>query len=610
MLNILNNKKTKQITADQKTSQTHQKFGSGLTSIQDVIAPPSIEVDFSHLKIGRLFYRTLFIAGYPRYVDANWLDPLINFHHPLIVSMFIYPINGKDVLDDLKRKIGEMEAEITTDLEQGKIANISTQVQLEDARSLQEQLAKGSERFFQYGLYVTFSSENEKELETITKQIQSTLGSLLIVSKPTTLQMEDGFKTTLPLCQDKIQVHRNMDTTSLATTFPFTSSELTDNKGIMYGINAHNESLIIFDRFSMENANSVIFAKSGAGKSYMVKLEALRSMFFDTEIIVIDPESEYRDLCSVVGGDRLTFSFNSPIKINPFDLSQVYSTDENELGLKILSLHSLFKIIMGQLDPSEEAILDRALVSTYRQKGITTEPSSQKNQPPLLEDLYKVLIGMEDERSASLAARIEKFVKGSLRGIIDQHSNVDIKNQFTVFDIKEMSDELRPIAMFIILDFIWTKIKKDLKRRILIVDEAWYLMQHPDSALFLYGLAKRARKYYLGVTTITQDVEDFLTTDMGKAIVTNSSIQILLKQSTAAIDKLGKVFYLSQGEKNLLLAAGIGEGLFFAGSNHVAMRVVASPKEHSFITSNPQEILEKKQKLDAQKIEEAIDWEY
>ena len=592
--NFLNKTKVNKNNQDPKFS-TPQKIAQGLTTLTDIIAPPSIEVDFSHLKIGSVLYKTLFVAGYPRFVDANWLAPLINFDYPLSISMFIYPTEGKGVLEDLKRKIGEMEAEIQTDIQSGKIANISTQVQLEDARSLQEQLAKGTEHFFQYGLYATFSATSEKELETISKQIQSTLGALLIVSKPATLQMEAGFKTTLPLCHDNLQIHRNMDTTSLASTFPFTSSELTDNKGIMYGINAHNESLIVFDRFSLENANSVVFAKSGAGKSYFVKLEALRSMFFDTEVIVIDPESEYSNLCQMVGGDRITFSFNSPVRINPFDLSQVYEEGENELGLKILSLHSLFKIIMGQLDPIEEAILDRALVSTYKQKGITPEPKTQKAPPPLIEDLYKVLIGMEEEKSASLAARLEKFVKGSLRGIIDQPSNIDLQNQFTVFDIKDLSNELRPLAMYVILDFIWTKIKKDLNRRILIVDEAWYLMQHPDSALFLYGIAKRARKYYLGVTTITQDVEDFLGTDMGKAIVTNSSIQVLLKQSSAAIEKLGKVFYLSQGEKNLLLSAGVGEGLFFAGANHVAMRIIASPKEHKLITSNPAELLAMRQ---------------
>jgi len=574
-----------------------QKITQGLTSIQDIIAPPAIDVDFTYLKIGNTYLRTLFVAGYPRFVNANWLAPLINFNYALDISMYIYPVEGKGIMEDLKRKIGEMEAEIQTDLQRGRIANIDTQVKLEDARTLQEQLAKGAERFFQFGLYVTFQAGSEKELGTITKQIQSTLGSLLIVSKLATLQMGDAFKTAFPYCQDKLMINRNMDTTSLATTFPFTSSELTANEGIMYGLNQHNGSLIIFDRFTLENANSVVFAKSGAGKSYMVKLEILRSLMFDTEVIVVDPENEYQNLSKAVDGEYITFSFNSPAKINPFDLSQVYEEGENELGLKILSLHSLFKIIMGNMTPEEEAILDRALVLTYKQKGITPDPATQKKEPPLMEDLYKVLIGMEEPQASSLAARLEKFIKGSLRGIFDQRSNVDITNPFTVFSVKELENELRPIAMFIILDYIWTKVKKDLKKRLLVVDEAWYLMKHPDSATFLHGMSKRARKYYLGVTTITQDVEDFLSSDYGKAIVTNSSIQILMKQSPAAIDKVGDVFYLSQGEKNLLLAAGIGEGLFFAGSNHVAVKVVASKEEHRLVTSKPEELLAMKQGL-------------
>jgi len=568
------------------------QLGKGMVSIQDIIAPPAIEVDFDHLKIGNKYFRTLFVAGYPRFVSSNWLAPLINFDHSLEISMYIYPIEGKGVLDNLRRKIAEMEAEIQTDVERGRLIDPSTQAKLEDAHSLQEQLVKGSERFFQFGLYITIPADSIEELNKVSKEVVSTLGSLLIIAKHATLQMEDGFKTTVPTCIDKLMITRNMDTTSLATTFPFTSSELTANEGILYGINEHNDSLIIFDRFSLENANSVIFAKSGAGKSYLVKLEALRSLMFGTEIIAIDPESEYKALCEAVGGEYISFGFQSQSKINPFDLSAVYEEGANELGLKILSLHSLFKIIMGQMNSSEEAILDRALVLTYKMKGITNDPATQKNEPPLMEDLYKTLIGMEEAQAKGLADRIEKFVKGSFVGIFDQHSNVDFKNPFTVFSVKEMEEALRPIAMFIILDYIWTKIKKEMKKRILIVDEAWYLMKYPDSANFLYSIAKRARKYYLGLTTITQDVEDFLGSDFGKAILTNSSIQILMKQSPAAIDKVAQVFYLSEGEKQLLLASDVGEGIFFAGPNHVAMQVVASPEEHQLITTRPSELLE------------------
>lgn len=575
-----------------KTPGLKNNLLQGTTSIQDIIAPPAIEVDFNFLKISGKYFRTLFVAGYPRFVSPNWLSPLINFDHSLEISMFIYPIEGKGVLDDLRRKIAEMEAEINMDAGRGIVINPATRAKLEDALSLQEELVKGAERFFQFGLYITISANSSEELDHTTRQVDSMLASLLIITKPATLQAEDGFKTTLPICQDPLMITRNMDTTSLATTFPFTSSELTANEGVLYGINEYNESLVIFDRFTLENANLVVFAKSGAGKSYMVKLEALRSLMFGTEIIIIDPENEYKNLCEAVDGEFINFSFNSSTKINPFDLAQIYAEGENELGFKLLSLHSLFKVIMGSLDSTQEAILDRALVATYKMKGITPDPNTQKSEPPLMEDLYKTLIGMEDPQAKGLADKIEKFIKGSMMGIFDQKSNIDIKNPFTVFALRDLEDSLRPIAMFIILDYIWTRIRKDLKKRILIVDEAWYFMKYPDSANFLHSIAKRARKYFLGLTTISQNVEDFIATDLGKAIITNSSIQILMKQHPAAIDKVADVFYLSEGEKQLLLSADIGEGLFFAGRNHVAIQVVSSPEEHNLVTTSPKEILE------------------
>lgn len=573
------------------------------TSVKDIVAPEDMDVDFNTMKIKDTYFRTLFVSGYPRFVSANWLSPLINFDHSLNAAMFIYPVESKSTLDDLRRKIAEMEAELSTDMQRGKVVDPFTQAKLEDALALQEQLAKGSERFFQFGLYITINAKSVADLDQISKQVSSTLGSLLITTSPASLQQADGFKTTLPTCIDHLLVTRNMDTTSLATTFPFTSSELTSNEGVLYGLNEHNGSLVIFDRFSLENANSVVFAKAGAGKSYMVKLEILRSLMFNTEVIVIDPENEYKALCEAVGGEYINFGFNAPSRINPFDLSALtQNSDENELNLKILSLHSLFKVIMGNLTPGEEAILDRALVQTYKAKGITLDPLTQKKDPPLMEDLYKALIGMEDAVSRSMADRIEKFVKGSFMGIIDQPSNVNLKNPFTVFSVRDLEDSLKPIAIFIILDYIWTKMRRDLKKRLLIVDEAWYLMRSPDSAAFLYGIAKRARKYYLGLTTITQDVEDFLNTDYGKAIVTNSSIQILMKQSPAAIDKVASVFYLSEGEKHLLLSSEVGEGLFFAGNNHVAVRVVASPDEHKLVTTKPQEVMDQKKVDDAAKV--------
>lgn len=583
-----------QINVEQYTQEKLSEFSRGLVTIQDIIAPEAIEVDFTYQKINSTYTRTLFIAGYPRAVPANWLSPLINYPNQANISMFVFPSDTGDILDNLKRKITEMEAEITSDIRSGKISNINTEIKLNDARAMREQLAAGAERFFQFGLYITVRAGSKEELDKITKSIQGTLGALMIVSKKSALQMDEGFKTTLPMGVDRLQVTRNMDTTSLATTFPFTSSELTMETGIVYGINEHNDSLVIFDRFKMENANMVIFAKSGAGKSYTVKLEILRQLMFDAEVIVLDPEHEYEELCKMVGGEYINFTFSSKAKINPFDLSNVYEEGENELGQKILSIHGLLKVMLGDMTAQQEALLDRAIISAYKAKGITPDPATQKNTPPLMEDLYKALIGMEREETDDIAARLEKFITGSFRGIFNQASNIDIKSQFTVFSVKEMEESLRPIAMYVILDFIWTRIKKDLKKRILVIDEAWYFMMHPDSASFVYSMVKRARKYYLGITTITQDVEDFLHNDYGKAIVSNASIQFLMKQSTASIPILTQTFYLSEGERQLLISSDVGEGIFFAGQNHVALRVIASDDEHKVITTNPEEILRKK----------------
>lgn len=568
--------------------------GAGVVTIPDLIAPPAIEVDFDTIKIGDTYLRTLFVAGYPRFVSANWLEPLISFIHTLDIAMYVYPTKSEEVLENLKRKVGEMEATIQSDMKRGRVIEPSIQVALEDALGLQQELAKGAQRFFQFALYITIPAKNLEDLNKTTRQVEAALAALLIVTKRAILQMEEGFKTTLPVGRDRLVVTRNMDTTSLATTFPFTTSDLTANEGILYGINEHNDSLVIFDRFTLENANTVVFGKSGSGKSYMVKLEIMRSLMFDTDVIVIDPESEYESLSHALGGEYIRFHFGAATKINPFDLSLFTQTkggdEESELNQKILSLHGFFRVVMGKLTPTEDALLDRALILTYKQKGITPDPVTQSREPPLMEDLYKALIGMEDPAAQGLADRIEKFVKGSLVGIFDQQTNVEIRNQLTVFSIRDLEDELRPIAMYLILDYIWTKIRRDVKRRILVVDEAWYMMKYPDSAQFLNSIAKRARKYYLGLTTITQDVEDFLSVDLGKSIIQNSSVQILLKQSSAAIDKVAEVFYLSEGEQHLLLSADIGEGLFFAGPAHAAIRVISSPEEHALATTGVQKI--------------------
>ena len=577
--------KGQQVSIPPQFQNVADTMAKGSMTLKDIIAPSYVEVDFNHLRIDDKFYRTLFVTGYPRYVAPNWLYSLITYDHPLFVSMYVYPTESKAVLDQLKRKIAEMQATIESDIKAGKVVDPTVQVALDDALALQAELAKGAERFFQFALYVTIPADTVEELDSVSKELDNTLSSLLIVAKQATLEQEEGFKSTLPLFMDKLQVWRNMDTTSLAMTFPFSTASLTRNEGILYGINQHDGSLIIFDRFTLENSNSVILGKSGGGKSFMVKLECLRLLMMGVDVIILDPENEYKNIAAAVGGEFVEFSSNSQYKINPFELT-AESPEPDELSNKILDLHSLMRVMMGDLTPTQDAMLDRALVLAYRNKGITQDPSTFGQPPPLLEDLYKVFIGMETPEAREMADRLEKYVKGSAAGIFNQQSSFDIKNPFTVFGVRDLEENLRPVAMYIILEYIWNRVRKgERKKRVLIVDEAWYLIKNKDSGAYLHNFAKRARKYKLGMTTITQDVEDFLNTEEGKAIITNSSLQIILKQSTAAVDRISDVFYLTGGEKHFLLSAGVGEGLFFAGQSHVGFKVIASEEEKTLIDS-------------------------
>ncbi len=590
------------------SEQAALDLAKGMIDIQDAIAPGAIEVDFSYIIVDGWYYRTLFISGYPRFVGANWLSSIINFEHSLDISMFYYPIKSKDILDDLRKKITELETQRSIDKEAGKIPDAAVEAALSDAQSLQDQLVKGVEKFFQLSFYLTIPAQTLEELNYVTADLMQSLATLLLIPKAASLQMEDAFASCIPQGLDKLMITRNMDTTSIATTFPFTSSMLSSEDGIMYGINKLNNSLVIFDRFSMPNSNSVVFATSGSGKSYMVKLEALRYLVQGVEIMIIDPESEYKALCDVVGGNFISFSSKSPNKLNPFDLSLSIEENEDVLDSKITILHAMIKIMVGELSPSEEAVLDRSLTETYRIKGITKDPETQiRNEPPLMEDLYKILQGSNEPEAKLLTDKLERYVKGSLGGIFNAQSNVRIDSKMTVFSVQNLEDVLKPLAFFLILDFIWTKVKRNLKKRILIVEEAWYLMQREDSAKFLYGLVKRARKYFLGVTCITQDVDDFLKTPQGLAVITNSAIVILLKQVDASIDNVGKVFNLSEGEKRKLLSAGVGEGIFFAGRNHVWIQVKASDDEHAMITTNPEEIMKRTQPAPTESAKITID---
>lgn len=583
-------------------------FQKGVTALRDFIAPSSIEFQSGFFRIGTRYARTFYVYGYPRQIFTGWLSSMVNVDEVIDLSMFIYPVESQVVLENLRKKVSQLEAGLQIDAEKGRVRDPGKQAAIVDAEEMRDKLQVGEERFFRFGLYFTLYASSQDELDFVTHKVESMLGQQLVYSKPASAQQEQGLNSTVPQFTDQLQIRRNMNTGALSTTFPFTSADLSQDNGILYGINMHNSGLVIFDRFSLENGNSVVFAKSGAGKSFTVKLEALRSLMFGTEIFIIDPENEYQRMADAVGGAYVRLSLNSNTRINPFDLPQVVDAEEadNALRSNLITLHGLLRLMMGgaqaqmmnnqtgavlapALSPVEESDLDAALIETYARAGITNDPLTHQSQAPTIADLYDVLLHM-GSTGPQLAQRLRKYTSGTFAGIFSQQSNININNPMVVFNIRDLEDELRPVAMYIVLNYIWNKTKADKKRRILVVDEAWQLMKYEDSANFLFSLAKRARKYNLGITTITQDVEDFMGSRMGRAIVANASMQILLKQSPSAVDVLADVFKLTSEEKKRLSQFPVGQGLFFAGQNHVHIQIVASPTETGLITTNPQQV--------------------
>ena len=588
------NKKSAQPVQNTAQIQADMAYRQGVTTLRDVIAPSSFEVQSSFIKIGRRYARTYFVFGYPRTLFTGWLSPIINLDEIVDISLNIEPVESQVVLNNLKKKVGQLEASNTINQEKGKVRDPQLEAQINDAEELRDKLQVGEDRFFRFGLYLTVYGNDEKGLDDVGRKIESVLGSSLIYSKPATIQMEQGFNSTLPTGTDQLKISRNMDTGAISTSFPFTTANLSRNEGIMYGINRTNNGLVLFDRFSLENANMVVFAKSGAGKSFAIKLECLRSLMMGIEIIIIDPENEYQTLCDAVGGSFLHLSLASDTRINPFDIPRTIDAEEadNALRANIIMLHGLLRLMTGQMSPAEQADLDLALINTYAEKGITNDPLTHGALPPVMSDLYNVLNSMGGN-GPNLAARLRRFTEGTFAGIFSEQSNVDLNNSFVVFNTRDLEDELRPIGMYITLNYIWNKVKTDKRKRLLVVDEAWQLLQYQDSAMFMFSIAKRARKYYLGLTTISQDVEDFLSTRLGRAIVYNSSLQLLLKQSPAAVDIVSDTFKLTQEETKRLTQFPVGEGLFFAGLSHVVLKILGSPNEEQIITTNPQALLER-----------------
>jgi len=570
-------------------------YNQGALNLVDTIAPSALKLGSREIELGEKFARTFYTISYPRFLADGWFAPIINLDKVLDVSIFIHPIETEAALRGFQKKVAEVQSQINERESRGLVRDPMLDTAYQDLETLRDNLQQAQEKLFDVGLYLTLYGDSKEEIDKTEGDIRGILDSKLVYTKPALFQQEQGFRSTLPLGTDELLVNSKLNSSPLSSIFPFVSFDLTSDRGILYGINRHNSSLILFDRFSLENYNSVVFAKSGSGKSYSTKLEILRSLMFGTDVIVIDPEREYEQLAEATGGRSFHISLSSDHHINPFDLPPVKEDEDPRdiLRSNIITLVGLFRIMLGGLSPEEDAIIDRAITETYALKDITGDSDFTGAEPPLLSDFEQVLAGMEG--SQSLVERLSKYTRGTWSGFMNQPTNIDIKQQFVVFSVRDMEDELKPVAMYIVTHYIWNAVRHELKKRLMVIDEAWWMMKSEDTASFLYSLAKRGRKYYLGVCTITQDVEDFLKSPYGRPILTNSSLQLLLKQSPTTIDVLQQTFNLTDEEKYLLLEAGVGEGLFFAGLKHVAIKVVASYTEDQIITSDPSQLLAIKQ---------------
>lgn len=575
------------------TIEEEETYRKGTVAIRDLIAPAAMKIEPTYVRLGETYIRSMYVITYPRYISVGWNSPILNMSSTLDVSMFFYPVDSAVILKQLKKKVGALQAEMAADREKGAPRDPVKETALQDIEQLRNDLTQGTEQFFSFAFYVTIYAESKDELDSISEDLETIFGSKLIYSKSVLYQAEQGFTSTLPLGLDELLVHFNMNSSPIASSFPFVSSELTSDEGILYGVNRHNNSLILFDRFSLANANMTVFATSGAGKSYAVKLEILRTLMMGGEIIVIDPEREYQNLCQAVGGTYVNLSLSSESNVNPFDLPEPTGEEtstEDIIRSAVITLKGLLKIMFGGLTTEEDALLDQALLETYAKKDITPGTDLSTAEPPLMQDLKEVLEGMEG--AEDLVTKLQKYTDGTFSGLFNSPTNVNMDNRLVVFSVRDLEDELRPMAIYNLVNYIWNRVRSELKKRLLIIDEGWWMMMHEESAKFIFSLVKRARKYYLGVTMISQDVNDFLNSQYGKAIVTNSSLNLLMKQDPSAIDNVQETFMLTEGEKYLLLESDVGEGIFFAGRKHAAIKIVASYTEDQLVTTNPEQLME------------------
>ncbi len=549
----------------------------------NLISYSGLEEHPDYLELDGQFLRLLYVSGYPYVAHSGWLDSLINFNHNVDISFQIEDIDATSALPRLQRKITELESTKRTMIKAGRIVGPDITDPLDSAVQLRDKIQRGQEKLFQLAIYICLKADSENDLNKLTKLLETALAARMFFVKTARYQQLDGLQSVLPRAEDKLKQKRNLDSSSAALSFPFMSSELVQENGILYGVNKSNSSLVMLDRFGLNNANSITFAQSGSGKSYASKVEILRQLMLGTDVIVIDPEREYANLAGSVGGAHIELSIGSSQKINPFGLNGKNKTTTSvSLAEQVQGLTEIISLMADGLNAQEMAAVDKAVLAAYKRVSAKREVT--------LEDFYKQLI---DAQEIKLAERLDKYVSGSLSSVFNHPTNIDLDNRLVVFDIKDLPDNLRQMMMVIISNFVWDKVKNEPKRRLLVIDEGWLLLEHEQSARFIAGLFRRARKYWLGVAIISQQATDFLTNEYGRAIASQSSLRILMRQDSTTISNVSREFKLSEFEQSFLLTCERGDALIIADLNHVALSVVASASEHPLITTDPNEVFAK-----------------
>jgi type IV secretory pathway VirB4 component len=575
----------------QKTDKLEEQkkalsFHVGIQDQLDFITYSGLEEYPDYLLVDGRFVKTLFVSGYPYTASSGWLNHLINFNHNADISYHIEPIDATLALPKLNRKITELTSTKRAMERAGKIIGAELTDPLESAIELRDKIQRGQENLFQISLYITLSCESLAELNRTIKLLETVLATRLFYTKSALYQQLEGFQSALPRCDNQLAQKRNLDSSSAALTFPFISSELVHESGVLYGINRSNSSLVILDRFALPNANSILFAQSGAGKSYTAKVEILRHLMQGTKVIVIDPEREYTQLAASVGGTRIKLSVHSREKINPFDLSV---NDPDSFADHIQSLTEIISLMADGLSSEEKSVVDAAILKTYRKFGFTKKSGNKAKRNkdyPRLFDFYATLRSLKQPK---LVKRLQKYTTGSLSEVFDEHTNIELDNRLVVFDTKDLPESIRQIMHMIIAQFVQNQVKTDPVKRIFIIDEAWLMLEHEESARFIAGMVRRARKYYLGVSIISQQANDFLSTNHGRAIASQSALRILMRQDTTTIRNVAEEFKLSEYEQRFLLTCERGEALIVADQHHVAVKITASEDEHPLITTDPWE---------------------